>query len=100
MKYTDIGHSNQNDVLWILIEDDLYFIEAGFDRTHELAWGGIGDVTNCWRGRLEHQTYRCSIACPSEQISAPPETLLGRLRKRLNVGVFYYFSNGNFIGEL
>lgn len=98
MKYTDIGHAHHNDILWIILEDGFQFIPAGLSRTHELVWGGEARIEDCWRGRYDHLSWRCSIA-PSEEcreLLEPPDSLIEKLRERFEtVSAFYYFGNNN-----
>lgn len=96
MKYTDIGHSNPNDAIWILFEDELIVMPAGQSRTHELIWGGEIDIEDHWRGRRDYVTAFCSIAPPQNKLGLrrPPKALLTALRDRFSIARFYYFTDG------
>lgn len=96
MKYTDIGHSKPNDVIWIQIDGDLFMLTAGQSRTHELIWGGEVDIEEHWRGRFELDTGYCSIAPPAKSLNRrrPPDSLLSQLNRQFNVMRFYYFTGG------
>ncbi len=96
IKYTDIGHSHRNDILWIMIDDELNVISAGESRTHELVWGGETNIEDHWRGRYELSTAYCSIVPPSGKLGLrrPPGGILSQLRQRFSVVRFYYFTDG------
>lgn len=96
VKYTDIGHAHPNDILWILVDGDMWTMPAGQSRTHELIWGGDVKIEDHWRGRYDMATAYCSIAPPKKSIGRrrPPETLLSELRSRFSIVRFYYFADG------
>ena len=96
IKYTDIGHSHKNDILWIMIEDELNVIAAGESRTHELVWGGEANIEDHWRGRYELSTAYCSIVPPNTKLGLrrPPNGILSQLRDRFSIVRFCYFTNG------
>lgn len=95
-QWTDIGHNNPQDNVWILIDNDLQVVSAGKGRTHTSVWGVETNVESHWRGRYEVSTGYCSIA-PSEQglnFRRPPRGLLVLLREQFSVVRFYYFADG------
>lgn len=96
IKYTDIGHSKPNDVLWILIDHDMFTLTAGQSRTHELIWGGEARIDDCWKGRYELGTGYCSITPPEKQMGRrrPPDEILSLLRSRFSIVRFYFFTDG------
>ncbi len=96
IKYTDIGHSKPNDVLWVQVDGDLWVMPAGQNRTHELVWGGDVNIDEHWRGRFELGSGFCSITPPIKSIGRrrPPESLLSQLNQQFNVMRFYYFTDG------
>lgn len=96
LKYTDIGHGDPNDVIWIIIDDEMFMMPAGLGRTHELIWGGDTNIENHWRGRYDIRTGRCSITPPGKQLGRrrPPEIITSELRQRFSVVRFFYFADG------
>lgn len=94
--YTDIGHSDKNDVLWILVDGSFYSLAAGSSRTHELVWGGDNEIEKCWRGRFEVQTGFCTIAPPSHLAAfrRPPQNILDTLTSNFSIVKFYFFTDG------
>ena len=95
-QYTDIGHINPKDKLWIFLDDDLQVVSAGKRRTHTSVWGIETNIESCWRGRYEVATGYCSIT-PSEfqlNMRRPPSWLLTLLRNQFSVVRFYYFVDG------
>jgi hypothetical protein len=94
--YTDIGHSNPNDILWILIDFDFHSLSAGLSRTHELVWSGDVQIEDCWRGRYEVKTGYCSIVPPSSFPARrrPPQTILDTLTSKFSIFRFYFFADG------
>ncbi len=92
--YTDIGHGDPNDVIWIVRGYDIEKIAAGFDRTHELIWGETATL-NHWRGRYDVRTAFCSIAPPENSIMRrPPSALLEMLGREFSIVRFYFFKDG------
>lgn len=96
IKYTDIGHSRPNDVLWIWIDDELQVLSAGSSRTHELVWGGDVKIEDYWKGRYEQSTGYCSITPPASKLGLrrPPSSILDILKNRFSIVRFYFFTDG------
>ncbi len=96
MIYTDIGHTQPNDILWIIIDDELFMIPAGSFRTHELVWGGDIKIEDSMRGRFETTTGYCSVALHScyPKNERPTRKFLDRLEKQFPVVKYWLFLNG------
>jgi hypothetical protein len=98
MQYTDIGHSDPDDMLWILHNDKLDVVKrvtsaGGEPWTHWTLWGG--EMNECWRGRYEARTGFCSLSAPrGDTGSQPPAALLETLKARFRVAAFYFFPDG------
>ncbi len=93
IKYTDIGHSHPNDVMWIFLDGKFEYLTAGQCRTHELIWGGGTKIEDHWRGRFEVGTGYCSVAWPHGSLAHPPEHLVTQLNEPFKVSKFYCFIN-------
>src|ERR1700734_2128375 len=97
--YTEIGHGDPNDMLWIQILGKIYTISAGLSRTHELVWGAEVKIENVWRGRFERKTGRCSIAPPVMDNSPVPEqSIVDQLVLHFNTATeMFYFQDCNTV---
>lgn len=98
IRYTDIGHSDPKDTLWLLqgAAFESVSVGAGGGRplTHEGLWGG--EANDYWHGRYDVATGFCSIVPPHEETNykRPPAALLEILKSHFSVVRFYFFSRG------
>ena len=93
LNYWRIGHSDPEDIIWLMDSYNLNQITAG-DNSHENLFGK--DYENHWRGRYEKSTGFCSIAPPKDETGykRPPQVLLDILKGRFSVTRFHFFSDG------
>lgn len=97
IEYTDIGHSDDRDIIWILTIPDLDFRQrrSGRTGTHEIFWGNELKIEDHWRGRYEISTGYCSIAPPlGLELQKPHSTILDLLKSKFDPTKFYFFSGG------
>ncbi len=94
--YTDVGHNDEDDVLWILIDMDLQYCRCG-GMTHMWAF----DLTRAqldkhWRGRYEVSTGLCSVAPPASWPSTRqlPSAVRDTLSAHFKVSDFEFFHHG------
>jgi hypothetical protein len=93
ISYTDIGHSDPKDILWIILGQDFQMVMAGATLTHELLWDK--EIEQSWRGRYERSTSYCSIVPPSGvKYGRPPQNLLDTLTSQFSIIKFFYFADG------
>ena len=90
-KYTDIGHNDPKDILWIVWRGKVETAVSEDALSHVQHWG-LEAVTNCWRGRFEVLTGRCSITPPEGLNSRhPPQALTKALDGLFPVREFHIF---------
>lgn len=101
MIYTDIGHNNLDDRIWLLQGDTMHVIRtgdgvaaSGSPWTHWSVWGDEVDLS--WHGRFEVLTGRCSVVPPVSSLTPrrPPQELISMLKRRFVVRRFVYFGDG------
>jgi hypothetical protein len=91
--YTDIGHDDPRDLLWLFTGGQVDHVRSGQTFTHEIIYGTV-ETDNHWRGRFEVATGFCSIAAPIDQEGLmPPKGLLQLLRDAFPVTKFHYFTS-------
>lgn len=89
--YTDIGHDDPRDVIWLYREGRVDQMTAGGEFTHEKLYGLVR-TENSWRGRYEVSTGYCSIAAPLSQTGRhPPKILTDMLSAAFSVTKFHIF---------